>query len=113
MIALATSDDESTSPTPTRPASVWTLTTRVSWLPSQRSLTSGRRRWMASTFVIFMAGWWVEVVLRPIDRLRAFGETSHPRTLPEWIVASVGTGGSSQRPADYAITRSRQSDEPA
>src|SRR5262249_50138035 len=56
MTALATSDEESTSPTPTRPASVWTLTTRVSWLPSQRSLTSGRRRWIGSTRVIFMAG---------------------------------------------------------
>ena len=44
MIALATSDDESASPTPTRPASVWTLTTSVSWLPSQRSLTTGRRK---------------------------------------------------------------------
>src|SRR4051794_23910668 len=56
IIALATCDDESTSPTPTKPASVWTLTTSVSWLPSQRSLTSGRRRWMASTRVIFMGG---------------------------------------------------------
>src|SRR5947208_3546941 len=57
MIARATSDDESTSPMPTRPASVWTLTTRVSWLPSQRSLTSGRRRWIGSTRVIFIAGY--------------------------------------------------------
>src|SRR6266567_6490751 len=54
MMAFATSDDESTSPTPTMPASVWTLTTRVSWLPSQRSLTSGRRRWIGSTRVIFI-----------------------------------------------------------
>src|SRR5438067_2211725 len=53
MIALATSDDESTSPTPTMPASVCTLTTSVSWLPSQRSLTSGSRRWIGSTRVIF------------------------------------------------------------
>src|SRR5437016_11402609 len=55
MIAFATSAEESTSPMPTRPASVWTLTTRVSWLPSQRSLTLGRRRWIGSTRVIFMA----------------------------------------------------------
>src|ERR1051325_9757473 len=54
MIAFATDGDESTSPTPTMPASVCTLTTSVSWLPSQRSLTTGRRRWMASTWVIFM-----------------------------------------------------------
>src|SRR5436309_1317525 len=54
MMALATSAEESTSPTPTSSASVWTLTTSVSWLPSQRSLTSGRRRWMASTRVILM-----------------------------------------------------------
>src|SRR5205809_55240 len=56
MIALATEGDESASPTPVMFASVWTLTTSVSWLPSQRSLTLGRRRWMASTLVIFM-GW--------------------------------------------------------
>src|SRR5262245_7745382 len=54
MIALATSDEESTSPMPVMPASVWTRTTSVSWLPSQRSLTVGRRRWIGSTRVIFM-----------------------------------------------------------
>src|SRR5262249_16211379 len=54
MIAFATSADESTSPTPTRPASVWTLTTSVSWLPSPRSVTSGRRRGRVSGGVIFM-----------------------------------------------------------
>src|SRR5436305_7228367 len=56
MIAWATAGEESTSPTPLTPASVWTLTTSVSWLPSARSLTSGRRRWIGSTRVIFMAG---------------------------------------------------------
>src|SRR5262245_28262769 len=54
MIALATSADESTSPTPQMPASVCTLTTRVSWLPSQRSFTWGKRRWIASMLVIFI-----------------------------------------------------------
>src|SRR5262249_32218120 len=54
MMARATSAEESTSPRPTRPASVWTLTTSVSWLPSQRSLTSGRRKGIGSTCVIFM-----------------------------------------------------------
>ena len=54
IMALATSEEESTSPTPTIPASVWTLTTSVSWLPSQRSLTLGKRRWIGSTRVIFM-----------------------------------------------------------
>src|SRR3954447_11401420 len=56
MIALATWEDESTSPTPLMPWSVWTRTTSVSWLPSHRSLTLVRRRWMASTRLIFMAG---------------------------------------------------------
>src|SRR5205085_2180939 len=54
MIALATAAEESTSPTPIMPASVCTLTTSVSWLPSQRSLISGSRRWIASTRVIFI-----------------------------------------------------------
>src|SRR3954454_22824948 len=54
MMALATRADESASPMPTSPASVWTLTASVSWLPSQRSLMSGRRSGMASTRVIFM-----------------------------------------------------------
>src|SRR5207302_8974853 len=35
-------------------SSVWTLTSNVSWLPSQRSLMSGRRRWIGSTPMIFM-----------------------------------------------------------
>src|SRR5438132_6429416 len=75
-IALATSDDESTSPTPTMPASVWTLTTSVSWLPSQRSLTSGRRSGMASTLVIFMS------------RRSLFAENGHDnRSLPRMNVA--------------------------
>src|SRR5262245_18744239 len=64
MMALATREDESTSPIPQMPASVCTLTTSVSWLPSQRSLTSGKRRWMASMLVIFMVEYLTEFSLR-------------------------------------------------
>src|SRR6516165_9978634 len=54
MIALQTYDWLVTSPMPVRPRSVWILTTRTSWVPSAISATSGRRRWIASTSVIFM-----------------------------------------------------------
>src|SRR3954471_12263428 len=55
-MALQTYDWLVTSPSPTRPASVWIFTTSTSWVPSAISATSGRRRWMASTSVIFMGG---------------------------------------------------------
>jgi hypothetical protein len=43
--ALQTRGNESTSPTPVMPASVWTRTTRVSWVPSERAAsTYGKRR---------------------------------------------------------------------
>src|SRR5215207_6394640 len=54
MAALTTSGAESTSPTPTMPASVWMRTIRSSWLPSAMpSSSAGWRKMMASTSVIF------------------------------------------------------------
>jgi len=52
MIAFATAGDESTSPIPVIPSSVWTRTTSVSCVPSQRSSISGKRSQIASTSVI-------------------------------------------------------------
>src|ERR1043165_830157 len=72
-MALATAGEESTSPIPVMPASVWTFTKSVSWLPSARSLTSGRRRWMASTCVIFMVARCV-LFQQILDRLALFLE---------------------------------------
>src|SRR5262249_45634196 len=54
--ALPTYDWLVTSPRPISPVSVRMRTTRASCVPSAISSTSGRRRWMASTSVIFMAG---------------------------------------------------------
>src|SRR5258705_7242305 len=52
--AWTASGEESTSPIPTMPSSVWTLMTRSSWLPSAMpSSSAGWRRMMASTSVIF------------------------------------------------------------
>ena len=52
--ARTASGAESTSPTPTMPSSVWTRTTRSSWLPSAMpSSSTGWRRMIASTSVIF------------------------------------------------------------
>src|SRR5579885_3666564 len=77
MIALATADDESASPTPTRPASVCSLTISVSWLPSQRSLTSGRRRWMGSTRVIFTVSSLLQLAQVVLDGLELGLEVGH------------------------------------
>ena len=52
--ACTSSGEESTSPIPVMPSSVWMRTTRSSWLPSAiPSSTTAWRRTMASTSVIF------------------------------------------------------------
>src|SRR5579871_6094782 len=77
MMALATSEDVSASPTPTRPASVCRRTTSVSWLPSQRSVTSGRRRWMGSTRVIFTTSSLLQLAQVVLDGLDLRLEVGH------------------------------------
>ena len=73
--ACTSSGDESTSPMPVMPSSVWMRTTRSSWLPSAiPSSTTAWRRTMASTSVIFTGlspdadgGSWLEPTARIVD----------------------------------------------